>query len=136
MKNELPPDYSEIDHQQIDQEVVDNAPLLQQPQQPQLYQQFPQVTLVATNQPIPVRITDGMMHLTVLEPCRIFCLYCQSQQPTRIVEKATCCAYMSCITLSCFAPLLCWIPFCLKDFKNVYHECCNCGSKLAQISPA
>lgn len=136
-REEAPPDYSEIEAG-----LGEASPLLQEP----LAQPIPQVsvypqaahfvTLTSTNQPVPVRLMDGMMHLTVLEPCRIFCPSCQQHQQTTVVEEANCCAYISCITLSCIAPLLCWVPFCMKDCKNTYHECTNCGTKLAQISLA
>jgi hypothetical protein len=141
---ELPPAYTEVD---------DNTPLLGSTSEPVQVQPQPvpypyttavnmesisvpplQVLTASTLTPVPIRLVDGRIYLTVLEPVRMFCSYCRTNVTTTLEDKATCCAYTSCIVLFYVCTPLCLVPFCMKDCRQQVHMCSRCGSSLALVT--
>jgi lipopolysaccharide-induced tumor necrosis factor-alpha factor len=92
-----------------------------------------QVVVASTNQPVPIRIIDGNLYLTVVEPVRMFCPHCNQMRTTIISQQAKYCAYASCVFMFIFCQPFCFIPFCLNTCKELVHSCDGCNYVLATV---
>jgi hypothetical protein len=95
-----------------------------------------QVHLVSTNQSTPIRFIDGQLHLTVLEPVRMFCTHCNTDRNSVVESQAGCQTYAASVCSFFFCPLFCCVPFCIDGLKNKVHVCDTCGNNLAHVSAA
>jgi hypothetical protein len=92
-----------------------------------------QVVLESTNQAVPIRIVNGDLFLTVIEPVRMFCPQCNQIRRTVLSQQAKFCAYASCVAMFFFCNPFCFIPFCLRDCKEMVHKCEQCDYVLAKV---
>jgi hypothetical protein len=93
-----------------------------------------QVVTASTSTPVPIRLVDGRIYLTVLEPVKMYCPHCRATVKTVLDDQATCCAYASCMFLFYVCTPLCFVPFCIKDCRQQVHNCSQCGATLAHIT--
>ena len=55
------------------------------------------------------------------------CQFCHVNAPIIQRKKSGFATWGWCLCLSCFAPLCCWIPFCLDNCYDIHHICTNCS---------
>ena len=78
-----------------------------------------------------VDISRGFMGSTLIDthlPVAITCPYCCQSVTTKPIAKIGLVTWTACFVLMMLGLFLgcCLIPFCLKDFKDIYHVCPNC----------
>jgi lipopolysaccharide-induced tumor necrosis factor-alpha factor len=133
-QEELLPAYSEMESSST-QPSLPPTPLFPYPNiQPTMT--IPQVVVASTLQPIPIRIHNGQIYLTVLEPVRMYCPFCNTNTQTIVELKPTCCAYTSCFILFYVCTPLCFLPFCMNDCRQQIHSCGRCENTLAIVGTA
>ena len=138
-----PPAYTMISEQAANysetQPLLGQQPVIRQPvipqQQPILQQGMPtyQVVVASTGQPVPVRILDGYMLLTVVEPVQLFCPCCLQFVLTSVMKQNTCSAYYWSACMCVFMQPFCLVPFCIDNCKETVHSCSSCGTVLAKV---
>lgn len=94
------------------------------------------VVTASTFQPVPVRVTNGFLYLTVVEPVVMFCPCCNARTTTVVETQATNCAWISAFACCLLVPSpLCCLPFCLSGpFREGVHVCSRDGTKLAAVA--
>ena len=94
------------------------------------------VVTASTLQPVPVRVTNGFLYLTVVEPVVMFCPCCNARTTTVVETQATNCAWISAFACCLLVPSpLCCLPFCLTGpFREGVHVCSRDGTKLAAVT--
>jgi len=78
-----------------------------------------------------VDVTRGVMGPTYIGtslPVAITCPFCYQSVVTKPIAKVGLMTWTACFVLILFGLFLgcCLVPFCLKDFKDIYHVCPNC----------
>lgn len=96
-----------------------------------------QVTLASTGTSIPIRIINGICHVSVLEPISTYCPRCLSVQKSQLEKQVTSCGILACLGLTfCIPSPLCCLPFCMGNpFTESAHLCERCHYKLAIVKP-
>jgi len=63
------------------------------------------------------------------EPVEITCSSCHNQGITNVKYQVGCGTWFNCCILVCAGCIPCsFIPFCMKDCKDVHHTCSSCGT--------
>ncbi|VDD77371.1 unnamed protein product [Mesocestoides corti] len=71
------------------------------------------------------------------DPTSGICPSCKKEIQTEVTYEKGTCAYVSCVVLALLGCDLgcCFIPFCVKRFKDAHHTCPKCNFQLGVRKP-
>ncbi|CAB4395106.1 hypothetical protein RhiirA5_470199 [Rhizophagus irregularis] len=81
-------------------------------------------TVILSSPVVPLSALRTMPALTI-------CPHCQRSVLSTVRYESGGCTWLCCVALSFFTPL-CFIPFCVTDFKDAIHRCPNCEKIMAK----
>jgi len=96
----------------------------------------PGVSMVGTA-PGVVVVTSQPIKIYTRHPTNIICQHCQQNVVTRPRSEVGMVTWLACGAMILFGLWLgcCFIPFCIPDLQDTYHECPNCGKLIDVYKP-